>query len=174
MQLVGNIYGTIEGLLDVETNPDIDNVSGLSPMGRVLDRAMDNPITRLGRDIEHSGSSYAVNGLLNMIGLSDSADEKIQAMKDTATKYNPNGIGSDAIVTTSDQDALYFSSATPWQALQSGGFTTLSMLVGAGEVKVASSLFGGLMKGANYLNKTGRIIKTAEGLKATTEALKKA
>ena len=94
------------------------------------------------------------------------------ATKASATKYNQEGIGADAIVTTEDQDNSLVSSATPWQALQSGGVTTLSMLTGGALAKGSSMLFNALIKGANYANKAGKLIKTEQALEKTLKGLK--
>ena len=139
-----------------------------------MDRIIDNPLSRYGRDLEHAGASH-VQDALKLIGLSDeTANERIANTKATATKYNPEGIGEDAIVTTEEQDNSLINSATPWQALQSGGFTALSMLTGAGEAKIAQSVFGGLAKGAMWLNRSNKILNSYSKVKTALQALKKA
>ena len=171
IQTYGMLHGAIAHIVGAEgynENPD------LNWWDSFINDVIDNPVTRYGRDIEMSGASH-ISDALNVIGLADqTANERIAAMKETATKYNPEGIGEDAIVTTDEQDSSFFNSTTPWQALQSGGFTALSMLTGAAEAKAAGWLFNSMTKGANWLNKTGRIIKTEKGLERTLEALKRA
>lgn len=172
IQAYGMVHGAINHVLGTEgynENPD------LNWWDSFMNDVIDNPVTRYGRDVELAGASNIVQGFTNAVGLSDeSAAERIAATKASATKYNPEGIGNDAIVTTSDQDDAFISSATPWQALQSGGFTALSMLVGAGEAKVANWLFNGMAKGANWLNATGKALKSAEALEKALVGIKKA
>ena len=172
IQAFGNVYGAIAHMAGAEgyrDNPD------LNWWDSFVDDVLDNPITRYGRDVERAGASNVVQGFANILGISDeTAAERIAATKASATKYNPEGIGADAIVTTEDQDDALFSSATPWQALQSGGFTALSMLVGAGEAKLANSLFNYGAKGLKWANSTGKVLKTTEGLERSLEGLKKA
>lgn len=171
IQTYGMLHGAIAHAIGAEgydSNPD------LNWWDSFINDVIDNPVTRYGRDIEMAGASH-LSDALNLVGLSDqTANESIAAMKETATKYNPEGIGNDAIVTANEQDEYYFNATTPWQALQSGGFTALSMITGAAEAKAAGWLFGKLAQGANWLNKTGRLIKTEKGLEKTLEGLKKA
>lgn len=170
IQTYGMLHGAINHIIGSEgynENPD------LNWWDSFIDDVIDNPVTRYGRDVEMAGTSH-ISDALKLIGISDqTANEAIQSMRDTATKYNPEGLGNDVIATTAEQDETYINATTPWQALQSGGFTALSMLTGAAEAKAAGWLFGGLAKGANWLNKTGRIIKTEKGLERTLEGLKK-
>lgn len=171
IQTYGMLHGAINHIAGTEGYGENEDLNWWDSF---VDDVLDNPITRYGRDVEHAGASNVVQGLGNLIGIMDeTAAERIAATKASATKYNPEGIGHDAIITTQEQDESLFSSATPWQALQSGGFTALSMLTGAAEAKVAGWLFGGLARGANWLNKTGRILKTEEGLRKTLEGIKK-
>ena len=169
IQAFGNIYGAVNHIFGGgKDNQD------LNWWDSFLDDMLDNPITRYGRDVEMSGASNVVQGAMNLIGLSDeTAADRIEAMKSSATQYNPEGIGADAIVTTEDQDNSWFTSATPWQALQSGGFTALSMLVGAGEAKAANWIFGKGASGMKWLNSTGRAFRTAESLERGLEGLKR-
>ena len=183
---IGNLYGAIrpfsattQALQLLGVDDGFDENPDLGIVGNYLNNIIDNPITRYGRDVERAGASNVVQGFMNLIegplGVDfETAEERIQAMRDTATKYNPEGIGNDAIVTTSEQDESLVNSSTPWLALQSGGFTALSMMVGAGEAKAAQWLFKGAVEGANALYNTGRIIKTAEGLEKALVGLKKA
>lgn len=169
IQAFGNIYGAVNHVFGGGN----DN-QDLNWWDSFIDDMMDNPITRYGRDVERAGASNIIQGTMNLLGLSDeTAADRIESMKQTATKYNPEGIGNDAIVTTSEQDDSYFNATTPWQALQSGGFTALSMLVGAGEAKAAGWLFGKAARGMNWMNSTGRAFKTAEALEKGLKGLKK-
>lgn len=175
IQLAGNIYGTINPILSLfDNNLDLPDNKDLNWWDNYWNNILDNPITRYGRDVEHAGASNVLQGLSNLIGISDeTAAERIAKTKASATRSNPEGIGADAIVTTDDQDDSYLSSATPWLAIQSGGFTTLSMLTGWGLAKGSSLLFNGLTKGATWLNRTNKIIKTQKALEKTLEGLKK-
>ena len=172
IQAYGMVHGAINHIIGTEgygDNPD------LNWWDSFVDDVLDNPVTRYGKDVEAAGASNVIQGFTNAVGLSDeTAAERIAAMKASATKYNPEGIGADAIVTTEEQDNALISSATPWQALQSGGFTALSMLVGAGEAKVAGWLFNGMAKGANWLNSTGKALRTAESLEKALVGIKRA
>lgn len=172
IQAYGMIHGAINHIAGTEgynDNPD------LNWWDSFMDDVIDNPVTRYGRDIELSGASNVVQGFANILGIMDeTAAERIAATKASATRYNPEGIGNDAIITTQEQDDAFISSATPWQALQSGGFTALSMLVGAGEAKLAGWMFNSLAKGANWLNSTGRVLRTAESLEKALVNIKKA
>lgn len=172
IQTYGMLHGAVAHMIGAEgynQNPDLNELDSF------IDDVIDNPIMRYGRDVERSGASNIVQGFENAVGLSDeTAAQRIARMKATATRYNPEGISDDAIVTTAAQDDAWVHSATPWQALQSGGFTALSMMTGAAEAKAAQLVFNGLAKGANWLHKTGQLIKTAEGLEKTLVGLKKA
>lgn len=172
IQAYGNVHGAINYILGNKPENQSEDLNWWDGM---VDAALDNPITRYGRDVELAGASNVVQGLTNAIGLSDeSAAERIAATKASATRYNPEGIGNDAIVTTEEQDDSFISSATPWQALQSGGFTALSMLVGAGEARLAGWLFNSAAKGVNWLNATNKAFKTAESLEKALVGLKRA
>lgn len=175
IQLAGNIYGTLNPLISLfDQDLDLPDNDDLGWWDNYMNNILDNPITRYGRDVEYAGASHIAQGFTNLLGINDeTVEERIAATKNSATKYNPEGIGADAIVTTEDQDNSWISSATPWQALQSGGFTALSMMTGWGLAKGSSMLFGTLAKGANWLNKTNRILKTGKALERTLEGLKK-
>lgn len=176
IQAFGNLYGALEPIVGaIDSDLALPDNPDLGWWDQYLDHIIDNPVTRYGRDVEHAGASNVVQGLANAIGLMDeSAAERIHRTKASATKYNPEGIGSDMIVTTEEQDASLLSSATPWEALQSGGFTALSMLVGAGEAKAAGWIFNTAAKGTKWLNSTGRAFKTAEGLEKALVNIKRA
>lgn len=176
VELVGNIWGTINPIVSlIDSDLGLPKNENLGWWHNYLNNIIDNPVTRAGRDIERAGASYAVQGLLHAIDNDmETATERIESMKNSATKYNPEGIGSDAIVLTEDQEKSVLNSATPWEAMQSSGFTTLSMVTGAGLAGGAGKLFGWLGKGANYLHKTGKVLKTAESLEKALINIKKA
>lgn len=154
---VGNIYGAINPILSlVDKGLDLPDNSDLNWWDNYINNIIDNPVTRLGNDITSAQASYIGQGITNLLGISDeTASQRIQNMKTTATKYNPQGIGALPIVTTSDQDDSLISSATPWLALQSGGYTALSILEGVGLAKVGEGLFK-LATNATKLVRTGR------------------
>ena len=176
VELAGNIWGTVNPIVSlIDSDLELPETEGLGWWHNYINNILDNPVTRLGHDIERAGASYAVQGLYNMLDSnSETADERIASMKNSATKYNKEGIGSDAIVLREDQENSVLNSATPWEALQSSGFTTLSMLTGAGLAGVSNKIFGGIIKGANYLNKTGKALKTVESLEKALVNIKKA
>lgn len=176
VELAGNIWGTINPIVSlIDNDLKLPETEGMGWWHNYLNNIIDNPVTRLGHDIERAGASYAVQSLYNMLDSdSETARERIASMKNSATKYNPEGIGSDAIVLTEDQENSIINSATPWEAMQSSGFTTLSMLTGAGLAGAANKAFGLVTKGANYLNKAGKILKTTEGLEKALINIKKA
>lgn len=176
VELVGNIWGIINPIVSlIDNDLELPETEGLGWWHNYINNILDNPVTRLGHDIERAGASYAVQSLYNMIDSnSETADERIASMKNSATKYNKEGIGSDVIVLREDQENSVLNSATPWEALQSSGFTTLSMLTGAGLAGVSNKIFGGVIKGVNYLNKTGKALKTAESLEKALINIKKA
>ena len=176
IQAFGNVYGALEPLIGlIDSDAALPDNPDMNWWDQYLDHIIDNPITRYGRDVEHAGASNVVQGLGNILGFMDeSASERIARTKASATRYNPEGIGHDVVATTEEQDDSFISSATPWQALQSGGFTALSMLVGAGEAKAAAWLFGKGAKGLNWLNSTGRAFKSAEALEKGLVGLKRA
>lgn len=174
IQLWGNIVGTFKPLAHLFDNDiDLPKNDNLSWWNNYWNNIIDNPITRYGRDVEQAGASNVVQGIGNLLGIMDeSANDRIASMKATATEYNPNGIGSDAIITTEDQDNSLVSSATPWLGLQSGGFTALSTFVGGGLAKCSQFVFGKLVQGVNALNKANRLIKTEQALENTLTNIK--
>ena len=171
IQTYGMLHGALAHIFGAEGYGENEDLNWWDSF---MNDVIDNPVTRYGRDVEMAGASNVVQGAFNLFGMGETAEERIAAMKNSATKYNPEGLGEDVIATTNEQDETYFNATTPWQALQSGGFTALSMLTGAGEAKAAAWLFGRLAQGANWLNKTGRILKTEKALENTLTGLKRA
>lgn len=167
VEAVGNIYGLINPIVSlVDKDLDLPDNKDLNLWDNYWNNIIDNPITRLGNDITQSQASYLGQTVTKALGLTDeTAGQRIENMKNTATKYNPQGIGAMPIVTTSNQDNSLVSSATPWQALQSGGFTTLSIIEGAGLAKLGQGIFK-MATGVAKLAKTGRNLERAlEGIK---------
>lgn len=143
-----------------------------NPLYDFIDNVIDNPITRYGDEIERYGASHVLDGL-KLIGWSDETSaERIAHTKATATEYNPEGITNDAILKTQEQEDSIFNSTLPWEALQSGGFTLLSMITGAGLSRGANMVFGKAAKGMRALHATGRAFKTEEALIRGLEGLK--
>lgn len=138
--LVGGIKGAIDYFDgDYEDNPYMDGWDNF------LNSVMDNDWTRYGNDIVQYGAFLP---------------ENIAKQKET-------GLSALQIAETRDQQESLLSSASPWVALQSGGFTLASMFTGAGEAKLASMLFKGL-------GTTAKAIKTGEALTSALTNIKKA
>lgn len=135
--------GNVKGAIDYfdGNHKDEENISGWD---NFMDSVMDNDLTRYGNDVVKYGALDR--------GTIDEAKEL--------------GISNLQIVESDDQENSLLSSATPWVALQSGGFTLASMLLGAGEAKVASLLFKGL-------GTTAKAIKTGEALTSALTKLQK-
>ncbi len=174
IQTIGTLYGLINPLLGLINEdlalPENDNLYWWE---NYLNNIIDNPITRYGRDIELSGGTH-LKDIGNLLGLTDDTSARsIARMKDTATKYNPEGIGDDAIVLTDEQDKHLINTSTPWEALYSGGYTAFSMLTGSALAKGSQLIFNNLSRGLNYLNRTNRMFKTAESLEKALTNLKK-
>ena len=171
IEAFGNVYGAIDYIFTGREEDQQD----LGWWDALMDSAIDNPITRYGRDVTRAKASHLLQGFENAIGMSDeTVADRIQKMYNTGTKYNPDGIGDFGIVTTEEQDNQLVSWATPWQALESGGFTALSMLVGAGEAKIAAKLFGKAAKGAVALKKAGKMFQEEKSLRKALTVMKKA
>ena len=140
VKLVGSIKGAIDYFDGAyEDNPDLDGWDNF------MNSVMDNEWTRYGNDIVKYGAILP---------------ENIAKQKET-------GLSALQIAETRDQQESLLSSASPWVALQSGGFTLASMFVGAGEAKLASMLFKGL-------GTATKAIKTGEALTSALTKLQKA
>lgn len=136
--------GSVKGAIDYfdgtyEDNPDLDGWDNF------MNSVMDNEWTRYGNDIVKYGAILP---------------ENIAKQKET-------GLSALQIAETRDQQESLLSSASPWVALQSGGFTLASMFVGAGEAKLASMLFRGL-------GTATKAIKTGEALTSALTKIQKA
>lgn len=162
--LVGNIKGVYDYLAG-----NHEDIEGMNGWNNFLDSVMDNDWTRYAKDVVEYGTWLP---------------EGIEKAKSYGTDFSPHGLSELEIIQSQDQENSLFSSATPWMALQSGGFTVASMFIGAGEAKVASWLFGSAMKGAAWVNKVsqsskfmantlGRTVRTAEQLDKTLQVLKR-
>ena len=165
---IAGLVGNVKGIYDYLSG-NYEDVEGMNGWNNFLNSMIDNDWTRYASDVVEYGTFLP---------------EDIERAKSYGTDFSPHGLSELEIVQSQDQEKSLFSSATPWVALQSGGFTVASMFVGAGEAKVASWLFGGAMKGASWANKVsqssrfmsntlGRTVKTAEQLDKTLQVLKK-
>lgn len=162
--LIGNLKGIGDFILG-----NHEHVEGLNLWDNMLDSALDNNVTRYANDITEYGSLFP---------------EAIEQAKSYGTELNPHGLSNLEIIQTREQQQDLFNAATPWIAMQSGGFTMASMLVGAGEAKIATWLFGQAMKGASWANRVsqtsrlmsntlGRSVNTADKLNKTLQNIKR-
>lgn len=134
--------GAVKGAVDYfdGTYEDREELNGQNFMNSVID----NDWSRYGNDVVQYGSLF----------------------KDRIDEAKELGISNLQIAETDDQENSLISTASPWIALQSGGFTLASMVLGAGEAKAASLLFKGL-------GTTAKAVKTGEALTATLANLQK-
>lgn len=165
---IAGLVGNVKGIYDYFAG-NHEDVEGMGAWNNFLDSVIDNDWTRYASDVVEYGTWLP---------------EDIERAKSYGTDFSPHGLSELEIVQSQDQENSPFSSATPWTALQSGGFTVASMFTGAGEAKVASWLFGSAMKGATWANRVsqssrfmsntlGRTVRTAEQLDKTLQALKR-
>lgn len=141
--LIG-LAGSIKGAVDYFDGAYEDNPN-LNGWDNFMNSVMDNDWTRYGNDVVQYGS----------------------IMPDAINEAKELGISNLQIVESDDQEKSLLSSASPWVALQSGGFTVVSMLAGAGEAKIASWLFKGL-------GTTAKALKTGEALTSALTKIQKA
>lgn len=133
--------GAVKGAVDyLDGNyEDKDYMSGWE---NFMNSVMDNDWTRYGNDVVQYGSLRT---------------DKLERAKEL-------GISNLQIVESADQEDSLVSSATPWVALQSGGFTVTSMFTGWGEAKIAAGLFKGLGTAAKAIQTGEKLTKTLTGL----------
>lgn len=141
---VVSLVGSVKGAIDYFDGDYKDNPN-LNGWDNFMNSVMDNDWTRYGNDIVQYGTVLP---------------ERLKEAKEL-------GISDLQIVESDDQENSLLSSASPWVALQSGGFTLASMFVGAGEAKLASMLFKGL-------GTATKAIKTGEALTSALTKLQKA
>lgn len=141
---VVSLLGSVKGAIDYFDGDYKDNPN-LNSWDNFMNSVIDNDWTRYGNDIVQYGTVLP---------------ERLKEAKEL-------GISDLQIVESDDQENSLLSSASPWVALQSGGFTLASMLVGAGEAKLASMLFKGL-------GTATKAIKTGEALTSAFTKLQKA
>ncbi len=138
------LLGSMKGAVDYFDGDYKDNPN-LNGWDNFMNSVMDNDWTRYGNDIVQYGTVLP---------------ERLKKAKEL-------GISDLQIVESDDQENSLLSSASPWIALQSGGFTLASMFAGAGEAKLASMLFKGL-------GTATKAIKTGEALTSALTKLQKA
>ncbi len=136
--------GAVKGAIDY-FDGDYQDKDYLSGWENFMSSVMDNDWTRYGNDVVQYGSLWS---------------DKIKEAKEL-------GISNLQIVESSNQEDSFISSATPWLAMQSGGFTLASFFTGWGEAKLAGMVFKGLGTAA-------KTMKTGEALTKTLINLQKA
>ena len=149
---LASAYGNIVGGVKYLTGNGYET-EGLSNWQNFINNVMDNDITRYGDDIVKYGSTDK---------------EKIQQAK---VLYE--GIGYSPILSTQKQQNTIFNVNTIPEALAQGGFTAATMLMGAGEAKIANWAFRGLKK-ATLAAKTGKTLDNLSDAKKTLNAIQKA
>lgn len=135
--------GAVKGAIDYFDGTYKDR-EGLNGWQNFINSVIDNDWSRYGNDVVQYGALF----------------------KDSIDEAKELGISNLQIVETDDQENSLISTASPWKALQSGGFTLASMFLGAGEAKAASLLFKGL-------GTTAKAVKTGKALTATLANLQK-
>lgn len=136
--------GALKGTYDYLFG-DYEDKEYLSGWENFMSSVMDNTWSRYGNDVVTYGTM----------------------IPDQIGYYKDLGFSRLAIHETQEQEESLLSSATPWVALQSGGFTVASMLTGYGEAKIAGWMFKGL-------SGTAKAVQTGEKLTKTLNLLKKA
>lgn len=125
---------------------------GLDGWQNFINNVMDNEITRYGDDIVKYGSWRP---------------EQIERSK---TLYG--GISNIPILATEKQQREIFNVNTIPEALAQGGFTAATMLMGAGEAKIADWAFRGVKK-ATLAAKTGKTLDNLNDAKKALSAIQK-
>lgn len=143
----GNLVGGVSYLVGAGYKTE-----GLNGWQNFVNNVMDNDITRYGDDIVKYGSWRP---------------EQIEINK---TLYG--GISSIPILATEKQQREIFNVNTIPEALAQGGFTAATMLMGAGEAKIASRMFRGIKK-ATLAAKTGKTLDNLSDVKKALSAIQK-
>lgn len=136
--------GAIKGAIDY-FDGDYEDRDYMSGWENFMNSVIDNEWTRYGNDVVQYGALLP---------------ENLKRAKEL-------GLSDLGIVETAEQEESLLSSATPWLALQSGGFTLASMAFGWGEAKLASLLFTGATKAAKAAQAGKALTKTIEGIRKT-------
>lgn len=141
--LIGGV-GMVKGAADYFDGNYKDNPD-LNAWDNFMNSFLDNNVTRYGNDIVQYGAW----------------------MPENIAKQKETGISALQIVETREQQESLLSSASPWIAMQSSGFTVASMLTGGALAKGASWLFKGLGTAA-------KAYKAGEALTGALTTLQKA
>lgn len=149
---LASAYGNLVGGIRYLTGSGY-KTEGLSGWQNFVNNVMDNEITRYGDDIVKYGSCRP---------------EQIERSK---TLYG--GISNLPILATEKQQREIFNVNTIPEALSQGGFTAATMLMGAGEAKIANWAFKGIKK-ATLAAKTGKTLNNLSDVKKTLSAIQKA
>lgn len=145
-------YGNLVGGIKYLTGSGY-KTEGLNEWQNFVNNVMDNEITRYGDDIVKYGSWRP---------------EQIERSK---TLYG--GISNIPILATEKQQREIFNVNTIPEALSQGGFTAATMLMGAGEAKIANWAFKGIKK-ATLAAKTGKTLDNLSDAKKALSAIQKA
>lgn len=146
--------GAVKGAVDY-FDGDYEDKDYMSGWENFMNSVMDNSWTRYGNDVVQYGT-------LGNIGFS--FDKGFTYSSEKLDRAKELGISQLQIVESADQEDSLLSSATPWVALQSGGFTVASMFTGWGEAKLAAGLFKGLGTAAKAVQTGEKLTKTLTGL----------
>lgn len=133
--------GAVKGAIDY-FDGDYEDKDYMSGWENFMNSVMDNNWARYGNDVVQYGALRT---------------DKLEKAKEL-------GISELQIVESAEQEESLLSSATPWVALQSGGFTVASMFTGWGEAKIAAGLFKGLGTAAKAVQTGEKLTKTLTGL----------
>ena len=144
----GNISGGINYLLG-----NGEKVEGLNGWQNFVNNVMDNDITRYGDDIVKYGTWRR-----------DKIDD---------AKNRFGGISEIPILATPEQEQTIFNINTIPTALSQGGFTLATIMIGAGEAKLAGWGFRGL-KAATLAGKTGNTVQKLNQARNTLQAIQRA
>ena len=143
--LIGNIYGA--GKYIIGSGYDVEGLNGWQ---NFWNNVMDNEITRYGNDASRYGSWSP------------------KVIEQAKVLYG--GISNIPILNTKAQEESIWDINTVPEAVSQGGFTVASMLIGAGEAKLAEWAFRGA-KGAVYAAKAGGTLSNLSKAKTALKAV---
>lgn len=151
MTIAGNLYGSVNYFFGYE------NVEGLSKWENFLNSTMDNTVTRYADDLMKYGDASPLT--MGRNALQGDWGNFFEGWNPEAhEKYKELGVGVKPIVETQEQEDSLFSSATPWKANESYGYTIASIAASFGASALAKGVTNGIRKGTT---------------KAVSEAVKK-
>lgn len=151
MTIAGNLYGSVNYFFGYE------NVEGLSRWENFLNSTMDNTVTRYADDLMKYGDASPLT--MGKNALQGDWGNFFEGWNPEAhKKYKELGVGVKPIVETQEQEDALFSSATPWKANESYGYTIASIAASFGASALAKGVTNGIRKGTT---------------KAVSEAVKK-